>query len=108
MTVEQLSLDAQPTVKMPARPETLDQRYARWLRENPGMLDEIARTTRELRAVTGRAPTIAKVWEELRDRVWTTGEPFRWDNSLRALAARDVMDRYPDLAGVFRLRRRTS
>lgn len=108
MTAEQLALDAQPTVAHDGRRPPLDVRYRDWLAANPAALAEVARTTRDLAATTGRRPTIARVWEELRDRVHTTGQPFRWDNSYRALAARDVMELYPDLAGVFRLRRRTT
>lgn len=106
MTSVQDTIDAGPDVAMPEEPEPLDHRYRRWRYGNPWVLGEVARTTRELWEATGRKPTIAQVWEELRGRVHTNGHPYRWNNSYRALAARDVMALYPDLDGVFRLRER--
>lgn len=103
MSAEQMTIDAAGEVDVPRTP--LPERYEAWKAANPHALTEVARTTRELWNATGRKPTIARVWEELRDRVYTTGEPYRWDNSFRSFAARDVMDLHPDLAGTFRTRR---
>lgn len=103
MITEQLTLDASPEVAPPPRPP-LEDRWTAFKTEHPWALGEIARVTRELTS-DGRAPTIARVWEELRTRVWTSGDPYRWDNSFRAFAARDVMASYPDLDGTFRTRR---
>lgn len=100
---EQLTLDSAPVVDVARSP--LEARYRHWLAANPWVLDEVARTTRQLIAATGTHPTIAQVWEELRHRHHTAGDTYRFNNSWRAFASRDVMDRHPDLAGVFRVRR---
>lgn len=106
-TVEQLSLDSAPVVEppMPARPRTVDERYAAWVKANPGILDEIAKTARQLRG-KGHRPSVNRCFEEMRERVHTVGDEFVMNNTYRAPAARDVMDRCPDLAGVFETRRR--
>ena len=100
---EQLTLNATSEVTV-GRP-SLEERWRLFKAEHPYALAEVARTTRELMEISGRKPTVARVWEELRERIRTSGEPYRWDNSYRAFAAREVMEAYPDLDGVFRTRR---
>lgn len=105
MTAEQLALDAAPTVHLDGRPPaTPQQKWARFAADNPHARHEIRRTTRQL-LDQDVAATIAVVWEELRYRVHTDGDPYRWDNSLRAPAAAWLRDRHPDLAVHMRTRR---
>lgn len=104
MTVEQLSLDSAPVVE-PPRPPSLDDRYRAWLAANPSILTEIAKTARQLRD-KGKRLSINRCFEEMRERVHTVGGEFVMNNSFRAPAARDVMVRFSDLAGVFETRRR--
>lgn len=107
MTAEQLTLDSAPVVDppVPPRPLSLDDRYRRWVEDNPHVLDEIADTARQL-SDRGKRLSINRCFEEMRERVHTVGDEFVMNNSYRAPAARDVMARHADLAGVFETRRR--
>ena len=103
MTSEQLTLDAQPEVDVPGR-GTPQQRWDRFVAANPHILTELVDTARQLTGM-GKRATIARCWEEMRERVWTTGDVWRLDNSLRAPAAAWMRDRHPDLAIHMRTRR---
>lgn len=76
---------------------------------HPEVATELTRRAR--RAVAeDRRVTMKKLWEDLRSDGWTLadGTPFALDNCFTALYARLLMDRAPDLVGVFRLRDRRS
>ena len=82
----------------------LDVRYRDWIAENPHVLGVLADTARQLRDQGARV-SISRVFEEVRERVRTRGDEYQLNNSFRAFTARDLMDRYPDLDGLFRTRR---
>lgn len=108
-TGEQLSLDSAGVVDVRRSGRgTVEERFERWQHDNPGILTEVADVTRAMSRHDGQAPTIAEVWQEFRRRRITTGPKRALDNSLRRPAAEAVMDRYPDLAGTFRLRGKTA
>lgn len=105
MVAEQLALDAAPTIHPdPQRPRTPAEKWRRFCHDNPHARAEIVRTTSAL-LDQGVVATIAVVWEELRYRVRTDGDPYRWDNSLRAPAAAWLRDAHPHLAVHMRTRR---
>lgn len=101
--VEQLTIGSQPAVDVDQGRGTPQQRWERFVAANPHAKAEIVATTRQLLRQGVRA-TIAVVWEELRYRVRTGGEPYRWDNSLRAPAAQWMREEWPDLARHMRTR----
>jgi hypothetical protein len=103
VTAEQLALDA--TQRPPATaPRTPTEKWDAFVRANPHAKPAIVATTRALLAGGHRA-TANVVWEELRRRVHTSGDPYRWDNSLRAPMAAWMRDAHPDLARYMRTRR---
>lgn len=104
MTPEQLTLDARTEVDVRRLP--LDERWRLFIADNPHLVGEITRATRALLAAR-RTDTIGlgAVWEELRYRVHTSGDPYRLDNSLRAPAARWLMENVPGLDGAYTTRR---
>lgn len=103
MTV-QLTLDDATAVPVDRRKLPPAQRWELFAADNPAAVAEVVSTARQLRD-SGLRVSIARVWEELRERVHTVGEEYRLDNSLRAPAARALMATYPDLDGVFQTRR---
>ena len=101
---EQLALDSAPVVDIPWTRLSPQEKWELFLHRHPWALDEIVRTTKALLDQGVRA-TIAVVWEELRGRVRTEGEPYRWDNSLRAPCAALLRELYPDVAVHMRTRK---
>jgi hypothetical protein len=91
---------------------SIEQRFALWYRENPRVYGEVVRLAREWRAIHGPAARvgIATLWEHLRwsTAISTRGDDFKLNNDYRAPMARLVMEREPDLAGVFETRERRS
>lgn len=102
--IEQLSLEQAASAPVDRRRLTPKQRWERFCHDNPHAQGEIVLTTAALIEQGVRA-TIAVVWEELRTRIRTNGDPYRWDNSLRAPAAAWLRDEWPELAGHMRTRR---
>jgi hypothetical protein len=98
-------LDWRPTIK-----GSLTVGFADWLAENPRVYGEVVRMAREWRAIHGRTARvgIATLWEALRwqSSLYTRGDEFKLNNSYRAPMARLVMQREPDLIGVFETRER--
>lgn len=86
----------------------LEQRFWAFHAANPHVYEEIVKRAHEWRRRHGhRKLAIATIFEVVR---WfhametTDTEPYRLNNSYRALYARLVMEREPDLAGVFETR----
>ena len=72
----------------------------------PGLLPELARLARELKAMGRNRYSINGLFEILRwETRHTTGDlQLKINNNHRAFAARDLMQLYPDLEGFFALR----
>lgn len=102
--VEQLDIYSVPTVVPDVRPRTPQQKWEAFVTANPHAKPAIVDCCEQLHD-QGLRVTIAVVWEELRTRVRTSGELYRWDNSLRAPAAAWLRDDYPDLAVHMRTRK---
>lgn len=92
----------------PRQGSTIEDDFWRFHRENPHVyvrLVELARTWRRRRG--SRRLGIGMLFEVLRWEVAmrTTGEDFKLNNNYRSYYARLIMQREPDLAGVFDTRR---
>jgi len=96
-------------VKITAEPdESIEQRFERFHRANPHVFRAIVQVARGARSRGLRRWSMNGVFEVLRwvRPVETSGDEWRLNNSYRALYARLVMDRCPDLDGFFEVRRR--
>jgi hypothetical protein len=85
---------------------TIAERFAAFDRANPMVYTLLAREARALIAAGHTKIGIGMLWERLR---WlyamdTTGDEFRLNNNFRSHYARLLMEREPDLAGVFETR----
>lgn len=71
----------------------------------PEVAEMLAEVTRNYLRETGTTRCgFPLAWELVRNRIDTGTKPFRLNNNLRSWFARAVMERYPDLAGVFEVR----
>jgi len=104
MTVEQLTIESASDVTADPSSLTPQQKWDRFVATNPHAKSAIVHCCIQL-LEQGRRATIAVVWEELRYRVHTSGDPYRWDNSLRAPAAAWLRVRHPGLARHMRTRK---
>jgi hypothetical protein len=87
--------------------ESLDMRFARWMRENPKVFADLVEIARELVAHGETRISIDMVFHVARYRHITTKKPGeRWtlNNSFTSRAARVIEATYADLAGVFETR----
>lgn len=104
MTVEQLTFDSQPELVPTARRGTPEEQWEAAVAANPWLVGEVVRTLRQL-VDAGKRPTMNRCWEEMRDRVHTTGSEYRMNNTWRAPAARHVIRLHPEFATVIETRR---
>lgn len=86
---------------------TLDERFAAYHQANPWIARRLDEMTAELAAAGRTRVGIGMLFEVLR---WeaarsTTGDPFRLNNSYRSRYARLLIERRPEWADVFELRR---
>ena len=86
----------------------LERRFAAFHAANPHVWAEVERRALALHRAGARRVGIALIFEAMRyDRlVTTTGEPWKMNNSYRALYARLLIARHPELAEVIEVRRR--
>lgn len=110
---EQLGLDL-PTESAPTlvdveidRTLTLREQFEAWHTANPAVYDAIVRIARDLRARGFERCSIALIYERLRwlHAIATRGDWYRLNQNWRSFYARLVMQREPDLAGFFEIRR---
>jgi hypothetical protein len=101
---EQLTFDQATEVPVDPSRATPAERWDRFVTVNPHAKAAIVDCARQLDA-QGRRVTIAVVWEELRGRVHTRGDVYRWDNSLRAPCAAWLRQEHPGLARHMRTRK---
>lgn len=91
-----------------ARPATLEERAAAWIRANPAAVARFTAVALDLHQRGERmgAKAIAEVirWQHATDP--TVGEDYRVNNSFVAHIARHVMATQPTLAGYFETRER--
>lgn len=104
MNIEQLTLDCAPELVTTPRRGTPEEQWEAAVAANPWLVGEVVRTLRQL-VDAGKRPTMNRCWEEMRDRVHTTGSEYRMNNTWRAPAARHVIRLHPEFATVIETRR---
>ncbi len=87
-------------------PEKLERQWLACKRANPWLLPRLAKMARELKKCGHERYGISGLFEILRwETRYETGDlGLKINNNHRAFAARDLMERYPDLQGFFRTR----
>lgn len=96
-----------PVPPMPGERPSLDVRFAAYHAENPQVYVELARLARKGVRAGATKLGIAQLFEVLRwERMLTTNDPegFKLNNNYKPGYARMLMEREPDLEGVFDLR----
>jgi hypothetical protein len=109
MTIRQTPA-GQLLVWLPEETELRDS-YRRFHRENPAVYSTlVALARRWQRRHPGRKCGIGMLYEVARWTIemQTKGEPLKLNNNYRAFYAREIMDREPDLEGIFDIRRQRS
>lgn len=90
-------------------PTTITARFWNFHCKHPDVLHALARLTRELTDRGHRHLGIAMLWETLRYKTMLGAapgeEPFKLNNDYRAYYARLLMERLPELDGIFTVRR---
>jgi len=105
MTVaEQLTIQSQPSLVVTSKRGTPQEQWDRAVTANPWLVGEVVRTLRQL-VDAGKRPSLNRAFEEMRERVHTTGDLYRMNNTWRAPAARHVIRLHPEFASVIETRR---
>lgn len=92
--------------------DTIDEQFYAFHQEHPEVYYQLVRLAREWRSHGHRKLGIATLFEKLRWE-WhiaglTDADGYKLNNNYRALYARLIMEREPDLDGLFETRTRTS
>lgn len=87
-------------------PTRLDLEFEAFHRANPRVYATLARLARQAVAAGKRRVGIKMLWEVMRWEMWitTTDDAFRLNNNWPSRYARLLMQREPDLAGLFETR----
>lgn len=106
MSIFDLRLPPVAEVQHPTDEPSLDLRFARWLEQNPAVLDVFVDVSLQAHH-TGRTRIGAKrIVEQMRwdTRLPTTGDAFKLNNSFVSRLARAAVGRRPELADLFEFR----
>lgn len=98
--------DGQQHHSAPSVRGTIRERFDRFHERNPAVYDRLAELARTWAKSRAGRQSIAMLYEVLRWE-WglsTQGDPFKLNNDYRAYYARLLMEREPDLRGVFETR----
>lgn len=85
----------------------IERRFAAFHAAHPEVYGEIVKLCHTAKAAGRKKIGIGALWEVMRWNFWLRKddhEEFRLNNNYRASYARMVMDREPDLAGIFDVR----
>lgn len=107
LAAEQLGLfDAQHACVESEEDGSLEARFSRFHRENPDVYAELLALALAGRRRGLKRLGIGSLFEVIRwnRALATVGEPFKLNNSYRSRYARLLMEREPELAGVFETR----
>jgi hypothetical protein len=104
MNIEQLTFESQPELVHTVRRGTPQEQWDAAVAANPWLVGEVVRTLRQL-VDAGKRPSLNRAFEEMRERVHTTGSEYRMNNTWRAPAARHVIRLHPEFATVIETRR---
>ena len=86
-------------------PGKLERQWLACKKANPWLIPKLAKMARELKNCGHDHYGISGLFEALRWESYETGDlGLKINNNHRAFAARDLMERYPDLKGFFRIR----
>lgn len=87
-------------------PETLDERFERWIKANPQVLEAFIRRAEQYRAQGYTRLGAKHITEDMRsDRsLWTDGDPFKINNLFVSRLARLAVAERPYLAQFFEFR----
>lgn len=90
------------------RPETIDDRFTEFDRRNPHVYQALRALSLDTRRVGVKRWSVDAAMHIVRwrYRLQTQGDEYRINNSFSALYARLLMEREPELAGFFELRKR--
>src|ERR1039458_3585900 len=101
-----------PPVQIPvdARHLPLDERFALWVQLNPTLVERITRLALAQAARGARRLSTKSLFEQVRASAVVAGPPADWklDNSFTAPMARLLVQRHPELDGLFEFRVRRS
>jgi len=92
----------------PEDAETVEEAFRRFRRRNPWFISRLATMAYEQRSRGYTRVSMKGLFELLRTQLSGEGKVYKLDNSWTSLAARTVMEHYPDLDGLFELRARRS
>lgn len=85
--------------------EALRKEFEAFIADYPEVMDLWADLTRNILRASGmRHIGFPCIWETSRYQIITNRKPYQLDNNMRSFAARAVMAKYPDLAGVYEIR----
>lgn len=105
--MSQLSFEFAELVEPSYAPDlTIQQRWELWRDANPWVVPYIADLLDDWSAHGGRRVGVkaAVEWARLFYQRQTKGDPWKWNNTWSSRLARDLIDRYPHLAGVIETR----
>jgi hypothetical protein len=100
----QLTLDARPAPDVVRHKLPPQEQWQLAVADNPHLPGAIVDCARQLQA-QGRRATMNVIAEELRERLRTVGDQWRFNNTWRAPAGQWLLEAHPDLAGDIRTRR---
>ena len=86
---------------------THEEAWNRFRRRNPWFMRRLAELAYEMRS-RGQRVSVKHLFEILRPEVDDSGSPWRLDNSFSSLAARRLVEDWPDLDGSVEMRKRKS
>ncbi len=98
--------DQLPPPPDPSRVLTTEQAFDQFRRRNPWFLGRLATMAYEARERGNKRVSMKALFEAIRVQVPPGGGDYQLNNSWTALAARRVMELYPDLANTFEIRKR--
>ena len=104
---DQLGLfEAAPDPESDGEPLTIDEAFDRFHCDNPRVYRRLVALARKAAGRGARRLGMKMLFELLRwdHLLKTSGEPFKLCNSYTSRYARLIMDREPDLAGIFETR----
>lgn len=85
--------------------EALRKEFEAFIADYPEVMDLWADLTRNILRASGmRHIGFPCIWETSRYQIISNRKPYQLDNNMRSFAARAVMAKYPDLAGVYEIR----
>lgn len=97
------------SVDVVQKPQSAEEQFAAFRRRNPWFLSWVATIAFEQKSRGNRRGSMKAIFEQLRSQIPDNyGTRYRLNNNATAIAARLVMEQYPELDGFFETRARKS